>query len=141
MFLPGHIQLGIALTAFCHRALAVSSRSGASVSRLHAPKRRGRFAMDPRSSGSECGRGRRPRHEHQGGPLRAEVTELLSGMTGSRGGYGGVKMYRWVKCMGDWTLSICIDRQRDKDATVRTQAVIAQSKRPSLEGPARIEDG
>ncbi|OSD02564.1 hypothetical protein PYCCODRAFT_1389695 [Trametes coccinea BRFM310] len=37
--------------------------------------------------------------------------ELLSEMMGSRGGYGGVKMYRWAKRMGDWELGVCIDRQ------------------------------
>ncbi len=32
-------------------------------------------------------------------------------MVGPRGGYGGIKMYRWVKTAADWQLNICLDRE------------------------------
>ena len=35
--------------------------------------------------------------------LRAEIT-------GSRGGYKGLKMYRWAKRTGDFEFSVCLDR-------------------------------
>lgn len=37
--------------------------------------------------------------------------EILQEMRGPRGGYGGVKMYRWVKRVSDWELSICMDKE------------------------------
>ncbi|CDO77860.1 hypothetical protein BN946_scf184668.g4 [Trametes cinnabarina] len=41
--------------------------------------------------------------------------ELLTEMMSPRGGYGGVKMYRWARRVGDWEFSICIDRQPEED--------------------------
>jgi len=37
--------------------------------------------------------------------------EILQEMRGPRGGYGGVKMYRWAKRVSDWELSICMDKE------------------------------
>ncbi|KAM5546031.1 hypothetical protein V8D89_000157 [Ganoderma adspersum] len=36
--------------------------------------------------------------------------ELVKEMKGLRGGHGGLKMYRWAKRVGDWELSVCLDR-------------------------------
>ena len=36
--------------------------------------------------------------------------ELVKEMEGPRGGHGGLKMYRWARRVGDWELSICLDR-------------------------------
>ncbi|KAI9056703.1 hypothetical protein FKP32DRAFT_1598891 [Trametes sanguinea] len=36
--------------------------------------------------------------------------ELLQEMSGPRGGEDGLNMYRWAKRVGDWELSICLDR-------------------------------
>ena len=36
--------------------------------------------------------------------------ELVQEMKGPRGGYGGLKMYRWARRVGDWELSVCLDR-------------------------------
>lgn len=41
----------------------------------------------------------------------ALFTELMREMTGPRGGYGGVKMYRWAKRTGDWQFEVCVDRE------------------------------
>ncbi|KAI0816920.1 hypothetical protein BC628DRAFT_1334034 [Trametes gibbosa] len=41
--------------------------------------------------------------------------DLVAEMTGPRGGYGGVKMYRWAKRSGDWMLDICVDRRPETD--------------------------
>ncbi len=35
---------------------------------------------------------------------------VLAEIRGPRGGYGGLKMYRWAKRTGDRQLSICLDR-------------------------------
>ncbi|KAI0634533.1 hypothetical protein C8Q77DRAFT_1073092 [Trametes polyzona] len=40
----------------------------------------------------------------------ATFAELAAEMSGPRGGYMGVKMYRWARRTGDWKLDICIDR-------------------------------
>ncbi|KAH9848072.1 hypothetical protein C2E23DRAFT_740226 [Lenzites betulinus] len=45
----------------------------------------------------------------------AMFEELVTEMVGPRGGYGGVKMYRWAKRSGDWTFEICVDRQPEAD--------------------------
>ncbi|KZT64969.1 hypothetical protein DAEQUDRAFT_565796 [Daedalea quercina L-15889] len=37
--------------------------------------------------------------------------EMLQEMQGPRGGYGGVKMFRWAKRVSDWELSVCLDRE------------------------------
>ncbi|TFY69765.1 hypothetical protein EVJ58_g251 [Rhodofomes roseus] len=37
--------------------------------------------------------------------------DMLREMRGPRGGYGGVKMYRWAKRISDWELSICMDKE------------------------------
>lgn len=34
---------------------------------------------------------------------------------GPRGGYFGMKMYRWAKRISDWELSICLDRQPEEE--------------------------
>ena len=36
--------------------------------------------------------------------------ELVKEMEGPRGGHGGLKMYRWARRVGDWELSVCLDR-------------------------------
>ncbi len=36
--------------------------------------------------------------------------ELVKEMKGPRGGHDGVKMYRWARRVGDWELSVCLDR-------------------------------
>lgn len=36
--------------------------------------------------------------------------EIQAEMRGPRGGYEGMKMYRWAKRTGDWELSVCLDR-------------------------------
>ena len=41
----------------------------------------------------------------------ATFDEFYAEMDGPRGGYGGLKMYRWAKRTGDWELSICLDRE------------------------------
>ena len=45
-----------------------------------------------------------------------EIPELFGAMPyaevrGPRGGYGGIKMYRWARRTKDWELSMCLDRQ------------------------------
>ncbi|EIW53186.1 uncharacterized protein TRAVEDRAFT_52321 [Trametes versicolor FP-101664 SS1] len=45
----------------------------------------------------------------------ATFADLVAEMAGPRGGYGGVKMYRWAKRTGDWELSICVDRKPETD--------------------------
>ncbi|KAH9934583.1 uncharacterized protein BXZ73DRAFT_77052 [Epithele typhae] len=35
---------------------------------------------------------------------------LISEMSGPRGGFGGKRMYRWARRIGDWTYSVCVDR-------------------------------
>ncbi|KAI0752538.1 hypothetical protein C8Q80DRAFT_1117939 [Daedaleopsis nitida] len=40
---------------------------------------------------------------------------LHAEMTGPRGGYGGIKMYRWAKRTGDWQFDICVDRDPQTD--------------------------
>ncbi len=37
--------------------------------------------------------------------------DMHAEMVGPRGGYGGIKMYRWAKRVGDWQLNICLDRE------------------------------
>ena len=37
--------------------------------------------------------------------------EILAEMVGPRGGYGGLKMYRWARRSGDWQLDVCLDRE------------------------------
>lgn len=32
-------------------------------------------------------------------------------VTGPRGGYRGLKMYRWAKRTGEWELSVCLDKE------------------------------
>ncbi|KAI0356850.1 hypothetical protein OH77DRAFT_1477050 [Trametes cingulata] len=44
-----------------------------------------------------------------------EFAELVAEMEGPRGGFGGLKMYRWAKRTGDWELSICVDRPPQGD--------------------------
>ena len=41
----------------------------------------------------------------------ATFGEFCAEMVGPRGGYGGLKMYRWAKRTGDWEFSICLDRE------------------------------
>ncbi|KZT04913.1 uncharacterized protein LAESUDRAFT_656844 [Laetiporus sulphureus 93-53] len=41
--------------------------------------------------------------------------EIKSEIRGPRGGYFGVKTYRWAKRAGDWELSICVDRVPQTD--------------------------
>ena len=41
--------------------------------------------------------------------------KLLSELTGPRGGFGGVKMYRWARRVGDWEFSVCLDRPPEAD--------------------------
>ncbi|KAM5546042.1 hypothetical protein V8D89_000168 [Ganoderma adspersum] len=41
----------------------------------------------------------------------ATFQEFCAEMEGPRGGYGGLKMYRWAKRTGDWEFSICLDRE------------------------------
>ncbi|KAI1792749.1 hypothetical protein LXA43DRAFT_1060444 [Ganoderma leucocontextum] len=36
--------------------------------------------------------------------------ELVKEMEGPRGGHGGLKMYRWARRVGDWEMSVCLDR-------------------------------
>ncbi|KAI0372563.1 hypothetical protein BV20DRAFT_964170 [Pilatotrama ljubarskyi] len=50
---------------------------------------------------------------HWDNPVAFE--ELVEEMEGPRGGFGGLKMYRWAKRTGDWELSICVDRQPQTD--------------------------
>ncbi|KAI0649718.1 hypothetical protein C8Q79DRAFT_343079 [Trametes meyenii] len=45
----------------------------------------------------------------------ATFADLVAEMAGPRGGYGGVKMYRWAKRTGDWEFTICVDRQPEID--------------------------
>ncbi|KAI0672104.1 hypothetical protein C8Q78DRAFT_971565 [Trametes maxima] len=45
----------------------------------------------------------------------ATFADLVAEMAGPRGGYGGVKMYRWAKRTGDWEFTICVDRQPETD--------------------------
>ncbi|TFK80178.1 hypothetical protein K466DRAFT_592002 [Polyporus arcularius HHB13444] len=54
----------------------------------------------------------------QGFMLRKDnpaFAELYAEMLGPRGGFGGMKMYRWAKRTGDWELSVCLDRQPQTD--------------------------
>ncbi|KAI0943561.1 hypothetical protein AcW1_002697 [Taiwanofungus camphoratus] len=37
--------------------------------------------------------------------------EIQAEMAGPRGGYRGVKMYRWARRVGDWELSLCLDKE------------------------------
>ncbi|KZT04914.1 uncharacterized protein LAESUDRAFT_760660 [Laetiporus sulphureus 93-53] len=37
--------------------------------------------------------------------------EIRKEIQGPRGGYQGLKTYRWAKRVGDWELSICLDRE------------------------------
>ncbi|KAI0767661.1 hypothetical protein C8Q74DRAFT_1204367 [Fomes fomentarius] len=37
--------------------------------------------------------------------------DMHAEMVGPRGGYSGIKMYRWAKRTGDWELNICLDRE------------------------------
>ena len=41
---------------------------------------------------------------------------FLNEMTGPRGGYEGLKMYRWARRTGDWQFSVCLDRTPPNDA-------------------------
>ncbi|KAI8996668.1 hypothetical protein BD414DRAFT_434731 [Trametes punicea] len=41
----------------------------------------------------------------------ALFSDLVGEMAGPRGGYGGVKMYRWANRTGDRELSVCVDRR------------------------------
>ncbi|KAI0354489.1 hypothetical protein OH77DRAFT_505313 [Trametes cingulata] len=45
----------------------------------------------------------------------AAFADLLAEMAGPRGGYGGVKMYRWVRRVGEWELAVCVDRSPDME--------------------------
>ncbi|KAI0370797.1 hypothetical protein BV20DRAFT_994690 [Pilatotrama ljubarskyi] len=45
----------------------------------------------------------------------AAFADLVAEMAGPRGGYGGVKMYRWAKRTGEWELSVCVDRTPETD--------------------------
>ena len=45
----------------------------------------------------------------------APFAELLADMRGPRGGYGGIKMYRWARRTGDWEFSVCVDREPQTD--------------------------
>ena len=36
---------------------------------------------------------------------------VLAEIRGPRGGYDGLKMYRWAKRTGDYQLSVCLDRE------------------------------
>ena len=36
--------------------------------------------------------------------------EFVNETEGPRGSYGGAKMYRWAKRMGEWEWSVCLDR-------------------------------
>lgn len=45
----------------------------------------------------------------------AAFADLVAEMAGPRGGFGGLKMYRWAKRVGDWELSICVDRKPETD--------------------------
>ncbi len=45
----------------------------------------------------------------------AAFADLVAEMAGPRGGFGGLKMYRWAKRTGDWELSICVDRKPETD--------------------------
>ena len=40
----------------------------------------------------------------------AAFAELVKEMEGPRGGHGGLKMYRRARRVGDWELSVCLDR-------------------------------
>ncbi|OCH86729.1 hypothetical protein OBBRIDRAFT_890275 [Obba rivulosa] len=37
--------------------------------------------------------------------------EIVGEIQGPRGGYSGLKMYRWAKRVSDWELSVCFDRE------------------------------
>ncbi|KAF9803883.1 hypothetical protein IEO21_09543 [Rhodonia placenta] len=37
--------------------------------------------------------------------------DMKAEMRGPRGGYKGVKMYRYAKRVGDWKLNLCLDRE------------------------------
>jgi len=39
------------------------------------------------------------------------LQDLTSEMKGPRGGYGGIKMYRFAKRISDWELSLCLDKE------------------------------
>ncbi|KAI0689810.1 hypothetical protein C8T65DRAFT_721316 [Cerioporus squamosus] len=41
--------------------------------------------------------------------------EFYMEMLGPRGGFEGMKMYRWAKRTGDWELTVCLDRQPQLD--------------------------
>ncbi|PCH36759.1 hypothetical protein WOLCODRAFT_140570 [Wolfiporia cocos MD-104 SS10] len=41
----------------------------------------------------------------------AYFEELLAEMRGPRGGYDGLKMYRWARRVSDWELSVCVDKE------------------------------
>ncbi|KAI0704233.1 hypothetical protein C8T65DRAFT_830856 [Cerioporus squamosus] len=41
--------------------------------------------------------------------------EFYMEMLGPRGGFQGMKMYRWAKRTGDWELTVCLDRQPQLD--------------------------
>ena len=41
----------------------------------------------------------------------AVFLDCVEEVMGPRGGFGGVKMYRWVRRMGDWEFSVCLDRE------------------------------
>ncbi len=41
--------------------------------------------------------------------------DMHAEMLGPRGGYGGIKMYRWAKTAADWQLNICLDREPRKE--------------------------
>ncbi|KAI0329865.1 hypothetical protein GY45DRAFT_1324470 [Cubamyces sp. BRFM 1775] len=41
--------------------------------------------------------------------------DFYAEMLGPRGGFDGLKMYRWAKRTGDWELSVCLDRQPQTD--------------------------
>ncbi|KAL1948271.1 hypothetical protein VTO73DRAFT_12346 [Trametes versicolor] len=45
----------------------------------------------------------------------AAFADLAAEMAGPRGGFGGLKMYRWAKRTGDWELNICVDRRPETD--------------------------
>lgn len=40
----------------------------------------------------------------------AVFRQVREEMQGPRGGFRGLKMYRWAKRIGDWQLSVCLDR-------------------------------
>ncbi|TBU39347.1 hypothetical protein BD309DRAFT_1083464 [Dichomitus squalens] len=41
--------------------------------------------------------------------------DFVREMEGPRGGYGGIKMYRWAKRVSEWELSVCLDREPGTD--------------------------